>query len=233
MGNCEIIPTCPTYANFNGISCVCQTGYLMQNGQCLPVQTPVPTCPVNSEFNGVSCSCKAGYFEIRPGQCGKCPSGSYWNGNQCSYQQTCSQGCVVSPFNNQCIPVAQLCGPNANWNGATCCCLQGYNLINNQCVQCPAGTWFDGRACSSFINNTCPSNEIMVNRVCQCASSFYRIQGLCTQCPSYTQWNGLYCQTIGSDGRNWCMGNPFSIQTSLGCRCESGYYNMDGLCVRH
>ena len=89
MGSCEIIPSCPTYANFNGQSCVCQTGYLMQNGQCQPVDKPLPSCPPNSEFNGISCICKASFYQIRPGQCGTCPSGSFWNGNQCSYQQKC------------------------------------------------------------------------------------------------------------------------------------------------
>ena len=107
--------------------------------------------------------------------------------------------------------------------------------MDNRCVQCQSGTWFDGRACSSFSNftNSCPSNEIRVNGVCQCVANFYRIQGMCTQCPDFTQWNGLYCAAINSDSRKWCMGVPYSLQTPMGCQCQSGYFKLDGLCIRH
>lgn len=99
MGQCTIIPNCPIYSYWNGQICICQSGYLMVNGQCQPVQPPVPTCPQNSWFNGVSCACNQGYYQIRPGYCGKCPYGTLWNGIKCSKKHKCDYGFVVNPFN--------------------------------------------------------------------------------------------------------------------------------------
>ena len=161
MGACTIIPSCPIYSHWNGVTCVCQSGYLMVQGNCQPVQPPVPTCPHNSWFNGVSCACSQGFYQIRPGFCGTCSSGSLWNGVRCSKKRKCDYGFVVSPFNkHECLPIGQLCGPNAKWNGATCCCLEGFNLIGKSCVKCPHGTSFDGKTCSPFTVTTpqCGSN---------------------------------------------------------------------------
>jgi hypothetical protein len=235
VSKCQYVPTCPAYAQWNGVSCVCQTGYLLTQGTCQPVNKPVPSCPPFSQFNGVSCTCQQGYHQLSPGTCSACPAGTNWNGQQCSQQQQCDSGFVISPFNSECIPVGQLCGPGAKWNGATCCCLTGYSLIGKTCVQCPSGTRFDGSACSSFSAqpSPCSSSEVLISGQCQCASGLYRINGLCTQCPDFTSWNGVYCSVPNSNAREWCMGVPFSVQTPQGCQCQSGYFNLNGLCVSH
>ena len=38
MGACKIIPNCPIYSYWNGLNCLCQSGSLMNNGLCQPVQ---------------------------------------------------------------------------------------------------------------------------------------------------------------------------------------------------
>jgi hypothetical protein len=236
-GKCVTIPTCPANAYYNSISCVCNSGYQLQNGQCVTVVTTIPTCPANSYFNGVSCTCSNGFFQVSSNACSTCPVGTNWNGQTCASipARTCANGYVFNANIGQCEPSAPSCGNFAYFNGATCVCLTGYNLINGVCQQCPSGTTFDGSQCSSNTvvkpTTTCGSNQISVNGTCVCNNGLYLIGGQCLACPPYTTWNGKYCQ-CGCDTSAWCLGQPFSQWDSATqtCGCQTGYTLVNGIC---
>ena len=53
QGKCVVshglMPICPSNSGFNGINCVCLSGfYPIQKGKCLP-------CPSNTHWNGKKC----------------------------------------------------------------------------------------------------------------------------------------------------------------------------------
>lgn len=234
-GTCQTIPNCPTNSNYNGVQCVCNTGFILSNNQCQKVTVSTPTCPAFSAFNGLQCVCVAGYFPIVQGSCSQCPSGQSWNGNACSSSSGCTYGFVLNTVSNQCEPSGASCGSYATYNGATCVCQSGYNMINGQCVQCSTGTVFDGKACSSTVivnpTITCNSNQVFVNNQCVCSDGFYNINNSCLSCPDNSSWNGVACICSNSNVANWCMGQVYTQNVNGSCVCQSGYTQVNGICT--
>lgn len=239
-GKCISIPTCPANSFYNSIACVCNNGYELSNGNCVPTNTAVPTCPLNAYFNGVSCTCNSGFFQQALNACAPCPQGTTWNGQQCVQNlppQTCAPGWIFNENINQCEPAAPSCGDNAFFNGATCVCLTGFNLINDKCQRCPDNTTFDGAQCvSKNITNvtvTCPSGQVAVKNQCVCNDGLYLIGGKCLACPPYTRWNGKFCQ-CGCDTKEWCLGMAFSLwdEATQMCVCQAGYTLVNGVCAQ-
>jgi proprotein convertase subtilisin/kexin type 5 len=234
-GSCQTIPSCPQNAYFDGVQCVCNSGFLLQSGQCVTVNVVIPSCPANSYFNGVSCTCNSGFYQSAINACAACATGTSWDGTQCSSASACANGYVLNSASGQCEPSAPSCGSNAAWNGATCVCSSSYSMINGQCQQCGNGTTFDGTQCSSssLVNApiTCGSNQIYVNGSCACSAGFYNIQGSCLACPANTQWNGIYCVCTNSDASQWCLGQPYSSFSNGSCSCQSGYVSVNGICT--
>lgn len=238
-GRCLSIPTCPENAYYNSLTCVCNSGFKLSGGKCVASDAVVPTCPSNSYFNGVGCTCSIGFFQVSENTCSACPSGTAWNGQSCasstSASPNCAAGYVFNANINQCEASAPSCGNYAYFNGATCVCLTGYNLINGICQQCPSGTAFDGSQCSSTtkVSTTiaCGSNQVLINGNCVCNNNLYLINGQCLACPPYTVWNGKYCQ-CGCDTQEWCLGQPFSKWDSAtnACGCQNGYTLVNGIC---
>lgn len=91
-GNCGKNPTCTANSTWNGKSCECDSGFIMVQQKCKPVEIPKPSCPQNGYFNGVFCTCNDGHHEIFPGVCGKCASGTVWDGNMCKDTAVCQLG---------------------------------------------------------------------------------------------------------------------------------------------
>jgi hypothetical protein len=231
-GSCQAIPTCPKNAYFDGLQCVCNSGFLLQDGQCTTVNVVIPTCPANAYFNGVSCTCNSGFYQSALDACAPCAAGTSWDGTQCASDSACASGYFLNSASGQCEPSAPSCGANAAFNGATCCCSTGYSLINGQCQQCPTGSTFDGSQCSSQVIApvTCGSNQIYVSGACVCSAGFYSIGGQCLSCPANTKWNGKYCACSNSDASKWCFGKPYSTFSNGACSCQSGYISVNGLC---
>lgn len=229
------LPTCPANSYYNSITCVCNAGFQLVNGQCVAINAVIPSCPTNAFFNGVSCSCNVGFYQSDANLCAPCPQGTRWDGNSCGTQapQVCAAGYIFNTNSNQCEPSAPSCGDYAYFNGACCVCVTDYNLINGVCQKCPAGTAFDGAQCSQTSSPiTCPSNQILVNGSCVCNSGLYLINGQCLSCPPYTLWNGRFCD-CNCDTSGWCYGKAFSVFniTTRSCGCQSGYNLVNGVCA--
>ena len=230
-GSCQTIPTCPQNAYFNGLTCVCNSGFILENGRCTTVNVAIPSCPKNAYFNGVSCTCECGFYQSALGVCAPCPTGTNWNGITCSTSNDCANGYYRNPVSDWCEPEGPSCGANAAWNGATCACSAGYSLINGLCQTCPEGTSFDGAQCSSKANGNCGSNQISVNGACVCSAGFFDINGSCLACPANTKWNGRFCDCEGCNTSQWCLGQPYSNYSEGKCTCMSGYLLVNGLCT--
>lgn len=237
-GKCVTVPTCPTNAHYNSLNCVCNEGYILNNGACQVATQSVPTCPTNAIFNGVGCTCSIGFYQTSSNACTVCPGGTSWNGQTCATtpKTTCAAGYVYNSNIGQCEASAPSCGNYAFFNGATCECLTNYHLINGVCQQCPAGTSFDGVQCASRTVTqttlTCGSNQVAVNGACVCNDGLYLINGVCLACPAYTTWNGKFCVCGACDVSSWCLGQPFSVwdSTTNTCGCKSGYTLVNGIC---
>lgn len=235
-GKCITVPTCQTNAYYNSISCVCNTGYSLKNGQCVPANIPDPTCPTNAFFNGVSCTCNSGFFQQSANACTVCPSGTTWNGQGCVSQppQSCASGYIFNTNSNQCEPSAPSCGDNAFFNGATCICITNYHLINGLCQLCPSGTTFDGATCAPNVVppvKVCGSNQVLISGECVCNEGLYLINGQCLGCPANTIWNGKYC-SCECDTSKWCLGLLYSLYnvTASSCGCQASYVLVNGIC---
>ena len=61
-GICKKIESCSQNQYWNGINCVCETGFIYSSGRCVQVLKAEPNCPQNAHFNGVKCVCKKGFF---------------------------------------------------------------------------------------------------------------------------------------------------------------------------
>ncbi len=233
-GKCVVVPTCPENGYYNGLQCVCNSGYILKDKQCIFASgVVIPDCPANAVFNGVSCTCSSGFFQVQIGACSTCPAGTNWDGAKCTNEKGCAAGYVFNPASNTCEPAGPSCGSYAIWNGCTCCCVAGANEINGVCQVCPSGTTFDGSQCSStsLVNPSanCSSNEIAVKGECVCSAGFNKVEGQCLSCPENTTWNGVYCGVEGSNPDRWCIGQPYTSQED-GCSCEAGKTLVNGIC---
>lgn len=193
-GGCQIVQQCPPNSVYNGVECVCNYGFRKQGNQCVSTGQNYH-CPDNSFFNGVSCTCKDGFFPIN-NQCQRCPTGTYWTGSQCTVAQTCQSGFTWNPTLQCCIYTGFQCAPSEQWNGVRCECRQGYFYINNQCQQCPSGTVFDGKQCTSGLpSNQCNGPYQYFNgHVCVCVPGYWQLGNGCVTCPTGYQWNGVCCE---------------------------------------
>ena len=93
-GNCVIIPNCLINQYFNGQTCVCDSGYILNSttNKCDPIKVVEPKCYYNSYFNGVKCVCNDKFFELSPGLCAICAPLMSWNGRKCAYDKECWAG---------------------------------------------------------------------------------------------------------------------------------------------
>jgi hypothetical protein len=193
-GGCKQPQTCPPYSQWTGQGCSCLYGYVQVNGVCQPVNQK-PYCPPNSQFNGVNCQCNAGYFPINGnGKCERCPANTYWTGQSCESVKSCQSGWAWDNSKNCCNYQNHGCKDNQDWDGASCRCKQGYFFINNSCVQCPAGTVFDGKQCSRGLPSRCTDPYSYFNgNSCVCLPGYWQLAGGCVTCPPTYQWSGVCC----------------------------------------
>ena len=236
-GQCIDVPTCPANAFYNGATCVCNTGFLLDNGACKDVSTivPDPACPKNAFFNGVSCTCNNGFYQSAIDSCAPCAAGTMWDGYTCAATKTCGAGFILNTHSNQCEPSAPSCGENAQWNGVMCVCVEGAHFINSKCQKCAADQMFDGTQCANkqVVNAPeCGSNEVFVDNKCVCSDGFHKIGEKCLKCPANTEWNGKYCHCTNSNAAMWCFGKPYTVYNKGSCNCESGYKMFSGLCSK-
>jgi hypothetical protein len=50
------------------------------------------------------------------------------------------------------------------WNGYTCVCINGYFMVNNNCVTCPRNTLWNGVQCvGTVIDTNCQVGQIFMN----------------------------------------------------------------------
>jgi len=123
-GACQVNTTClDVNSNWNGVKCVCNEAYILYQGACRAIATPLPICPSNSYFNGIFCTCNDGFYELWKGYCSQCPYNTIWDGSSCKASLVCLEGYVYNNITRQCDAKGINCGQNAKWNGAMCCCL--------------------------------------------------------------------------------------------------------------
>jgi hypothetical protein len=82
--------------------------------------------------------------------------------------------------------------------------------VNGGCIQCPAGTTFDGQQCAQTSYNTkCNDPYSFYNgKACACIQNYYMMNGgSCISCPKQYQWSGISCTPSGSSG---FIGGPSS-----------------------
>lgn len=173
----------------------------------------------------VECGTCDGYPYIHNDVCSKnCPLGTQNQGGYC-IPINCGAGYVKDSQGN-CIPA---CGPYAEWSGRICTCISGYNLINNECQQCPAGTYFNYKtlACESLCGPYADYNPR--DQLCYCHNGYYVVDGICGKCPAGYSYNAntKHCDLPVSqckEGEEW---------TNFGCQCLPGYTRIQsqGICV--
>lgn len=128
----------------------------------------------------VSCGTCTGYPYPYQNSCyTNCPSGTILSGGYC-VPITCGNGYQL---NDQHVCVPQ-CGANQHFTGKSCTCIQGYNLINGQCSQCPQGTYFNyiELRCEPLCGNNAQYNP--QDGRCYCLNGFVLIGNSCGRCPS-------------------------------------------------
>lgn len=87
----------------------------------------------------VECGSCGGYPLSYGDSCyASCPQGTQLRSGTC-VPIDCSNGYQLNA-NMECVPV---CGPNRYYSGKSCTCVQGYNMINGECAQCPPGTYYN------------------------------------------------------------------------------------------
>jgi hypothetical protein len=130
--------TCGVNSGWNGLKCVCRTGFYLIAGECV-------TCDINSNYNATlqNCICNRGFYGDRT-QCLKCDSScgkcSGPNANQCldcvdvsysllngvcSKTPTCVSGMYLS--GSTCKPCSAYCSSCKDENTCTQC-TSGFSL---------------------------------------------------------------------------------------------------------
>lgn len=149
----------------DGSSCVCDIGYIMVNGNCMPVDvgfyknstgnattgTPCPTGATTATTGSISinqCGCLPGYAGSPQGAgCFKCPADTIGNA-YFSVNATECTNCIVSLSTNGAIGQTTCSACNAGYVGTAPYCLPcsgaSYMPIANaqlyQCYTCPPGS---------------------------------------------------------------------------------------------
>lgn len=202
LGLCQLI--CNAYETWVNGTCQCKTGYYLIGyscGVCPPLLTYDATyricrqgCGLNEVYDASLriCRCAATFYYVGT-VCSQCNATTqvYDQKTRCcncidGYHKVAGQGC-----NGVCTPI---CTATQDWVGGRCTCKPGYYLINNFCVQCPQGQFYD--VYQLICRAQCGTNQVydfLANK-CVCATGYYVIQGICSICPTgYTYSN--YTQT--------------------------------------
>lgn len=165
---------CLTYSNQTTCA-VCQSGFALTNGLCAFLQNCVSVSDA-----GICTTCATGYYSNSAGICVQV-SLLIANCQIYSSNSTCRQcnfGYALSSDFSTCFSASQVsqqvdsnCVSSSVNNGQQCAiCSEGYNLVNNVCVQ------LSGTA-SCFIVN--PSNTAQCS-VCAAGHSQSTSNGICT-----------------------------------------------------
>lgn len=148
----------------------------------------------------ISCGSCVGYPYPYNNNCyAQCPAGTQLSSGLC-VPISCSNGYELNQ-NSVCVPK---CQSNQYFSGKSCSCNHGYNMINGQCSQCPAGTYFNYVALRC--DPTCGSNSQYNQQDgrCYCLNGYVLIGNQCTVCPSGSTYNQqtLSCVPINQCGQN-------------------------------
>jgi hypothetical protein len=228
---CKDIPNCLKCQENNLSKCeVCQAGFNLLNGNCVPNCgngfTPISgvcvpcsnKCSVCS--NPLNCQvCDANYFLHNNNCVPQCPSGTYANNGKCL---RCSDKCTTC-------------------NATTCTlCEKGAFLLNDKCVNiCPSGTYANGNTCKKCDQNCSVCTSLQTCQVCK--YGFFLYNGVCySECCSGTVEVNGKCIPCGN-GCNTC--NKLNTKECLKCetpnmllngecvqRCPVGYYSKNQEC---
>lgn len=209
-----------------------------------------PTCKTNQQLDLASmrCICIGGFSNIN-GECGVCPAFSVYSAHDenclCIEGYTFSSGKCI-PKTTAPTPPPTLPNPprpcadaNAFLRDGFCVCRSGFNLINGQCLTCPANTFFD--ATLQVCRTACNANEVynVITGQCGCAPSFFRINGTCQACPGNSTYNSVLQACECPDGYRQSAGGFCTIGCGVNevlqngkCCCRAGYYPVGGICGR-
>ena len=209
---------CGANANYNGVACVCNTGYVRnQNNICVYEIS----CPQNSYKLGDACICNTGY--IREGDlCKKitepeCGANSYRNSVGIC---VCNTGYIKSS-SGACI-LDNRCPPNEIIDGnGQCVCIAGfYRNSQRSCVRCEGGAVWTGTACVV----PCGIQEVynQALKKCECKAGYGKFNGICSICQGDFFLNNGYCVTCPINSMYNGQG---------GCSCKSGFSLFNGFCT--
>ena len=236
LGLCT--PACNAYEVWTNGKCLCRPGYYLIGyscGICPPLTTYDATyrichsaCKINEVWDPTirACRCLPGYSLIN-GLCGICDAKTqaYNAKTQCcdciqGYKKSNGQGC-----NGVCAPI---CSSNEDFILNRCVCKPGYFLVNNFCVQCPEGQFYDiyQRICRV----QCGTNQVFNynSNQCECAKDYYIVQGICSKCPTGFTYQ-VYTQTCLIAP---CPGvNEYYSNITETCVCQPQYVRINNVCT--
>ena len=225
------------------LSCICDTNYIMSNGQCIVSVT----CPLNSNWNQSqqTCVCVATNQYVINGYCQACVINSHYDA--ASISCVCDTGYAMSGgvCTTSCV--------NSTWNGNTCVCWSGYYIISGVCRQCDVnshysntaftcvcndgyyGTWSQCSACSS----TCLTCSGPNTNQCISCPSNSPLNGVCTVSCVNSTWNGSTCicwagYNLINGACQQCDVNSVYSASAATCICNNGYFgtwNQCSLCA--
>lgn len=170
--------SCTVFSTWNGVSCVCQTGYIMDvAGACTKV------CPPNSVSNGQSCVCSQGYYQLLGiSTCVQCDPNSVYVASM--YTCVCNAG-FYGTYNN-----CNRCHSSCN----TC---SGGN--SNQCLSCAGMATLSNGVCVGACNN-----GFFVDPFNQCTACLANCQ-LCYSATSCAQCQSGYSLSLVASGGSIVM----------------------------
>ena len=195
--------------------CLCQAGYFLDNGSCVP-------CAEGSykPLNG-------------PEACTACPTGTYYDGNA----PFTSNQCKSCPANSQDVA--------AGVGIESCVCQLGYIKENNACRPCTEGFYCptETQEIQCYHGATASEASSSVND-CVCLPGFYAnctgesCHRSCLLCPV-----NFYCPGAQSASGDTLIACPSESSTLTlagsasisDCKCNPGWYeanNETGLCVQ-
>jgi proprotein convertase subtilisin/kexin type 5 len=117
---------CPPNSHADQSNCLCNSGYVVINGSCVPSSQ---TCQSNQILSGNKCICLPGYAFNAYGVCTICPLGS-----QPTFDQSTCTCTSTTQYFNQTSFACFLCPSNSHANQSNCLCNSGYVVINGSCV---------------------------------------------------------------------------------------------------
>ncbi len=153
----------------------------------------------------------------------QCPRNTVFKGGRC-VPTDCKNGYRLNT-NRECVPI---CGFNRFWSGKSCTCIDGYNMIQGECSQCPVGTTYNymTQKCDSICGQNAEYN-LKENR-CYCFNDYVVVDGQCTNCIAGTQYDPA-SQT--------CISRPVTCGANQvlaygKCICAKNFNLVNGVCTR-